>query len=55
MIEQTYEATESIAAQARDMAMQSAALVYQDTCMQAVETCRAVEGTSNGKDRRTLQ
>jgi len=55
MIEQTYEATESIAAQARDMAMQAAALVYQDTCMQAVETCRAVEGAANGRDKRMLQ
>jgi len=55
MAQQTYEATESVAAQARDMAMQAAALVYQDTCMQAVETCRTVEGTSNGKDKRTLQ
>jgi len=55
MAQQTYEATESVAAQERDMAMQSAASVYQNTCMQAVETCRAVEGTSNGKDKRTLQ
>jgi len=55
MINQTYEATESIAAQARDMAMQAAALVYQDTCMQAVETCRAVEEAANGQGQRTLQ
>jgi len=55
MIEQTYEATESIAAQARDAAMESAALVYQDTCMQALEACRAAEETPNRRGRRTLQ
>jgi len=55
MIEQTYEATESIAAQARDMAMQSATLVYQDTCMQALGTCGEVEGAANGRGKRTLQ
>jgi len=55
MINQTYEATESIAAQARDMAMESAALVYQDTCMQAVETCKAVEEAQGGRSKRTLQ
>jgi len=55
MIDQTYEATESIAAQARDRAMQAAVLVYQDTCMQAVETCRAVEGAANERGKRTLQ
>jgi len=55
MINQTYEATESVAAQARDMAMESAALVYQDTCMQAVETCRAVDDAQGGRGKPTLQ
>jgi len=55
MAQQTYEATESVAAQARDMATQTAVLVYQDTCMQAVETCKAIEDAQSGRGKRTLQ
>jgi len=55
MIDQTYKATESIAAQARDEAIEAVALVYQDTCMQALEACSAAEETSNGQSKRTLQ
>jgi len=51
----TLRSVESVAAQARDMAMESAALVYQDTCMQAVETCKAVEDAQSGRGKRTLQ
>jgi len=55
MAQQTYEAIESVASQARDMALQSAALVYQDTCMQAMEASEPPRHTTNGKGKRTLQ
>jgi len=55
MAAQTFEATVHTAEQARDTALQAAALVYQDTCMQALEARGAGESKPNGSKKRTLQ
>jgi len=45
-VEQTHDAIVDVAAKAREMAFQSAMLVYRDTCMQALEACH-MQGTGD--------
>jgi len=55
MAMQTYEATVAAAEQARNATFQASALVYQDTCMQALETCGALKNGRGKQEKRTLQ
>jgi len=55
MAASTFESTVRTAEQARDAALQAAALVYQDTCMQALEARGVQENKPNGSKKRTLQ